>query len=367
MPGIGARALGEKSFEWGYAPANAGPAPHLVIMITRSVPAWQAELASAVTDPLDLLARLGLSGETALNSGAPPSDFPFRVPLGYVARMRPGDPADPLLRQVLPTADEGRSVPGYGLDPVGDMVALTATGVLQKYAGRALLITTGACPMHCRYCFRRHFPYAEAHAGRNRWREALDHLRAESDVREVILSGGDPLSLADEKLSELVVALADIPHLERLRIHTRAPVVLPSRVDDGLMAWLTGTRLRVLVVLHANHANELDARVEAACARLAAARVTLLNQAVLLKGVNDAVPVLSRLSERLFELSVLPYYLHQMDRVQGAAHFVVEDALAVEILAGLRAKLPGYLVPRLVREHAGMAYKTPVETSVENV
>lgn len=336
-------------------------------MITRTVPAWQAELASAVTDPLDLLARLGLGGESALASRALSSDFLMRVPLPYVARMRPGDPADPLLRQVLPTTDEGRSVPGFGRDPVGDMAALTAPGVLQKYAGRALLLTTGACPVHCRYCFRRHFPYAEAHAGRNRWREALHHMRAETGVREIILSGGDPLSMADEKLSELVHAVADIPHVQRLRIHTRMPVVLPSRVDDGLIAWLAGTRLRVLVVLHANHPNELDAEVQAACARLAATRVTLLNQAVLLKGVNDAVTVLSRLSERLIELGVLPYYLHQLDRVQGAAHFAVEDARAVEILTGLRTILPGYLVPRLVRERPGMAYKTPVEASVEDV
>jgi EF-P beta-lysylation protein EpmB len=291
----------------------------------------------------------------------------MRVPLPYVARMRPGDPADPLLRQVLPTTDEGRSVPGFGRDPVGEMAALTAPGVLQKYAGRALLLTTGACPVHCRYCFRRHFPYAEAHAGRNRWREALHHVRAETGVREIILSGGDPLSMADEKLSELVHAVADIPHVQRLRIHTRMPVVLPSRVDDGLIAWLAGTRLRVLVVLHANHPNELDAEVQAACARLAATRVTLLNQAVLLKGVNDAVTVLSRLSERLIELGVLPYYLRQLDRVQGAAHFAVEDARAVEILTGLRTILPGYLVPRLVRERPGMAYKTPVEASVEDV
>jgi EF-P beta-lysylation protein EpmB len=267
--------------------------------------------------------------------------------------MRQGDPADPLLRQVLPLAEECQAVEGFGLDPVGDLAAHKAPGVLHKYQGRVLLTATGACAIHCRYCFRRHFPYAEANASAEHWREAVNYVTARPDVQEVILSGGDPLTLSDRRLAEFVRTIEDIPHVERLRLHTRLPVVLPERVTQELCAWLSGTRLKTVVVIHANHAQELDATTRAACARIADSGATLLNQSVLLRGVNDSVAALAQLSEGLFAAGVLPYYLHLLDRVQGAAHFDVSECVARQLMAGLNARLPGYLVPRLVREQPG--------------
>jgi L-lysine 2,3-aminomutase len=232
--------------------------------------------------------------------------------------------------------------------------------VLHKYHGRALLIASGSCAINCRYCFRRHFPYGEEMAAAGQWRQALEHLRRDDSISELILSGGDPLALATSKLEELSRGLADLPHVTRLRIHTRLPVVLPERIDPAFMAWLAALPLQKVVVLHANHANELDDGVDAACARLRDTGASLLNQSVLLRGVNDDAEVLAGLSERLFAAGVLPYYLHQLDRVQGTAHFEVDDVRALALMEALRARLPGYLVPRLVREVGGEASKRPV-------
>lgn len=323
-------------------------------------PRWQEAWRDAVRDPRELLAMLGLETLAARISDAAAEQFPLRVPRGFVARMVPGDADDPLLRQVLPLDDEMRPVPGFGLDAVGDAAARTATGVLQKYRGRALLVATGSCAVHCRYCFRRHFPYAEETAARDGWREALEAIRADAGVEEVLLSGGDPLSLATPKLAELTAALAGIPHVRRLRIHSRLPVVLPERVDDGLVRWLAGLPWPVAFVIHANHANEFDAEVDAALGRLRGAGVQLLNQAVLLRGVNDSVEALAALGERSFAAGVLPYYLHQLDRVAGVAHFEVPDEQALALHAQLRARLSGYLVPRLVREVPGDTGKRPL-------
>jgi EF-P beta-lysylation protein EpmB len=251
-------------------------------------------------------------------------------------------------------------MPGYALDAVGDLAAREARGVIRKYHGRALLIATGSCAVNCRYCFRRHFPYAEETAAAARWREAVDWIRAHPDVAEVILSGGDPWSLSSARLEELTAGLATIGHVRRLRIHTRLPVVLPSRVDDGLIRWLGTLPWPAVVVIHANHANEFDASVDRALARLRDAGAMLLNQSVLLAGVNDSVDALAALSERLFAAGVLPYYLHMLDPVRGAWHFDVPDAAARRLVEALRARLPGYLVPRLVREHPGAAAKTPL-------
>jgi EF-P beta-lysylation protein EpmB len=274
--------------------------------------------------------------------------------------MRQGDPNDPLLRQVLPLDDEDQPAPGYGLDAVGDLAASGGTGVIHKYRGRVLLVATGSCAVHCRYCFRRHYPYAEQTAAAGQWREALDYLAADTGVSEVLLSGGDPLSLATPKLAEFTRALAGLPHVRRLRLHTRLPIVLPERVDDELLAWLSALPQQVVVVVHANHANEIDAPVAEALARLRGAGAHLLNQAVLLRGVNDSVPALAGLSEALFAAGTLPYYLHQLDRVAGAAHFEVPDDEARALHGELAARLPGYLVPRLVREVAGAPSKTPL-------
>lgn len=321
----------------------------------RQTPAWQRLLARAITDPTELLALLGL--DPALAARAPAGRFPLRVPRGYVARMRRGDPADPLLRQVLPIDAEARAVPGFVRDAVGDLRARCAPGVLHKYRGRVLLVATGACAVHCRYCFRRHFPYAESAAAADAWDGALRYVAGDPGIDEVILSGGDPLTLADRRLAPLARALAAIPHVTRLRLHTRLPVVLPERVDDDLLAWLCGTRLAPVVVIHANHANEIDGDVRAALARLRARGVTLLNQSVLLAGVNDDAGALAALSEALFAAGVLPYYLHLLDRVEGTAHFEVDEGRARALMAEVSARLPGYLVPRLVRERAGAAAK----------
>ena len=321
---------------------------------------WQQALREAVRDPRELLDLLGLDRLAPRLSDEAAAQFPLRVPRGFVARMRRGDPNDPLLRQVLPLDDEMRPMPGFGLDAVGDGAAKTAPGVIQKYRGRALLVATGSCAIHCRYCFRRHFPYAEETAARDGWRDAVDLIRRDASIEEVLLSGGDPLSLSNGKLAELTGALADIPHLRRLRIHSRLPIVVPERVDDGLMGWLTALPWPVTLVVHANHANEFDGTVDAALGRLRAAGVHLLNQAVLLRGVNDSVDALAALSERGFAAGVLPYYLHQLDRVAGVAHFEVDDAHARALHAGLAARLSGYLVPRLVREIPGDTGKRPL-------
>ena len=321
---------------------------------------WQALWRDAVRDPRELLALLGLERLGAQLSDAAAAQFPLRVPRGFVARMRPGDPSDPLLRQVLPVLDEDRIVPGFGLDAVGDGAARRGGGVIHKYNGRALLIATGSCAVNCRYCFRRHYPYADDTAAAAGWREAVELIRADASIHEVILSGGDPLSLADHKLTTLTDALRDVPHLRRLRLHSRLPIVLPERIDAGLLAWLRGLPWPVAIVVHANHANEFDPGVDAAMAALRMAGATLLNQAVLLRGVNDSIDALADLCERGHQAGVLPYYLHQLDRVAGAAHFEVADEDALALHGALSARLPGYLVPRLVREIAGEPGKTPL-------
>ncbi len=322
-------------------------------------PDWRTLWREAVTDARELLALVGLEHlETSLPDDA--AGFSLRVPRSFVARMRHGDARDPLLLQVLPQLAERDEVPGFGVDAVGDMAARSAQGVLHKYDGRALLIASGSCAINCRYCFRRHFPYGDEMAAAGQWRKALDHVRQDASIRELLLSGGDPLSLATSKLEELSRGLADIPHVIRLRIHTRLPVVLPERVDDALLRWLSDLPLQKVIVLHANHANEFDANVDAACARLREAGVTLLNQSVLLRGVNDDADTLTALSEHMFEAGVLPYYLHQLDRVQGSAHFEVDDTTALALVEQMRHRLPGYLVPKLVREVGGEASKSPL-------
>ena len=336
------------------------PAPSLQPAPGAAPLRWQQLWREAVRDPAELLALLGLAGLAGRVSASAAAQFPLRVPRGFVARMRAGDPDDPLLRQVLPLDDEDRVVPGFGLDAVGDLAAGAGTGVIHKYQGRVLLVATGSCAVHCRYCFRRHYPYAEQTAAAGGWREALDYLAGETGVQEVLLSGGDPLSLSTAKLAEFTGELARLPHIRRLRLHTRLPVVLPERVDDELVAWLAGLPWPVVMVVHANHGNEIDAPVAAALGRLRAAGVHLLNQAVLLRGVNDSVEALAGLSERLFGAGVLPYYLHQLDRVAGTAHFEVPDEAARVLVQALSARMPGYLVPRLVREQAGAPAKTPL-------
>ncbi len=317
-------------------------------------------MRDAFSRPAELLDYLELDpGLPALAPGLT-RDFPLRVPRGYAARMRKSDPHDPLLLQVWPAPDEANDVPGFGLDAVGDLPRLRDGGIVHKYQGRVLVMATGACAVHCRYCFRRHFPYGEHLAARDHWREALQTIAGDPSIREVILSGGDPLSLSDDKLASFAEALDAIPHLRRLRIHTRQPVVLPERVDDRLLHWLGRGRLQKIMVLHVNHAHELDASVATALQPLRAIGVSLLNQSVLLRNINDDADTLTALSERLSECGILPYYVHLLDRVRGAAHFEVTEDLARALMRELALRLPGYLVPRLVREEPGKTSKTAI-------
>lgn len=334
-------------------------------MIQQRVAAWQsrdwhAELAAAVRDPHELAALLDLPVAALGIAEAANTQFPLRVPRPYIARMRRGDPRDPLLLQVLPARAEMIATPKYGEDPLEERAANPIPGLIHKYFGRVLLILSPACAIHCRYCFRRHFDYAGNTPGRARWQEALDYVRRDASISEVIYSGGDPLAAGDSLLAWLTEQLAAIPHLTRLRVHTRLPVVIPARIDAECLAWLAGTRLQTSLVLHVNHANELDADVATAVGLLRAAGITVLNQSVLLAGVNDCVERLTKLSEQLFSAGILPYYLHLLDRVQGAAHFAVDQVQAITLHRAMLARLPGYLVPRLVEEVPALPYKRPI-------
>jgi EF-P beta-lysylation protein EpmB len=316
-------------------------------------------MAEAISDPAELLRMLELEANS-ISVLRDLDHFRLKVPHAFVQRMRKGDPDDPLLKQVLPLGIEMTPATGFLSDPVGDIDSMTVPGLLHKYSGRALLVVTGACAVHCRYCFRRHFPYAEANPGRHQWSASLDYLRSHPDIREIILSGGDPFSLPDSRLLSLIRELETIPHLQRLRIHTRLPVVIPDRVSDGLLKGLGNTRLDTAIVVHINHAQEIDVALARSLQQLRLSGAILLNQAVLLRGINDTPDDQIDLCERLFTCGVLPYYLHLLDRVQGAAHFDVPEANALELYETMRSHLPGYLLPRLVRETGGQPYKSPV-------
>ena len=318
---------------------------------------WQCDLRHAIRDAQELCRRLELPGDLADNAAGGAEQFPVFVPPAYLSRIRTGDPNDPLLRQVLPRSEEMARVAGFTKDPVGDHQATLRPGVLQKYAGRALLVTTGACAIHCRYCFRRHFPYEQVPHSDAAWDAALSSIAADLSIHEVILSGGDPLMLVDGRLADLANKIAAIGYVRRLRVHTRLPIMIPRRVTDELVAWLSGTRLTPVMVIHANHARELDDQVADALSKLRKAGVVLLNQAVLLRGVNDSSEAQAELSERLIDVGVVPYYLHQLDRVAGAAHFEVPIDEGKHIMEELRARLPGYMVPKYVQEIPGEASK----------
>lgn len=321
---------------------------------------WQELLADAITNPDELLALLNLPRSLLEPARIAAVQFKLRVPSGFVAKMSPGERDDPLLLQVLPLAEELLPADGYSTDPLAEIDAMVVPGLLHKYHGRILLTVTGACAIHCRYCFRRHYPYAEASPVRENLPRTLRYLHQHSEINEVILSGGDPLNLSDQRLSDLVKQLESVPHITRLRIHSRLPVVLPERIDDELLKWISATRLKVVLVIHANHPNEIDAALTQAMHKLHSVGVTLLNQSVLLRKVNDDAKVLTELSQRLFDAEVLPYYLHQLDSVQGAAHFAISDKTATRLIDEVRTRLPGYLVPRLVRESPHQAAKTPL-------
>ncbi|MBO9495630.1 EF-P beta-lysylation protein EpmB [Thalassotalea sp. G20_0] len=319
---------------------------------------WQAQLAGAITSPEQLLAMLQLSPALLSPALKACQEFSLRVPHAYIQRMVPGNPDDPLLRQVLPVGEECQHIEGYGLDPLAEQSQNPTDGVIHKYHGRLLLIVGGACAVNCRFCFRRHFPYQDNRLDQDSWRNAIEYIRSDTSIKEVILSGGDPLANNDRRLANIAAELNAIDHVATLRIHTRLPVVIPDRVTDELINWFARQRLQPVMVIHANHANEIDDSVREAMFRLKQAGVTLLNQAVLLKSVNDSASALIQLGEALFKAGVLPYYLHLLDPVHGAAHFDVPDVTATRLIQEVMANCPGYLVPRLVREIPGRPGKT---------
>ncbi len=319
---------------------------------------WRDQLRAAIRDPDALIDRLQLPDHAREAARRAAAKFPLVVPESFVDRMRAGDMSDPLLAQVLPIrAELDDHAAGYGADPCGEADAVRAPGLLQKYEGRALLIVAGVCAVACRYCFRRHFPYEDSPAGLAQWQPAIDEVARSPGVEEVILSGGDPLMRPDRWLGELVEHLAAIPHVRRLRVHTRLPIVIPDRVDDALLRWLGATRLAPTVVVHSNHPAEIDRACGAALLRLVKSGVPVLNQTVLLRGVNDDADTLTELSRRLLDARVMPYYLHQLDPVAGAQHFEVPVLRGQELVAELRRRLPGFGVPRYVREVVGAAHK----------
>ncbi|NAW64338.1 EF-P beta-lysylation protein EpmB [Photobacterium halotolerans] len=339
--------------------------PHI---ITRNVATveqnWLEQLADAISDPLELLHRLEIDPAPWQNGLAARKLFAQRVPRSFVDRMEIGNPHDPLLRQVLPLAEEFEVHEGFSHDPLAEQNN-ALPGLLHKYRNRVLLIVKGGCAINCRYCFRRHFPYQDNPGSKRQWQQALDYIAAHPELNEVILSGGDPLMAKDSELRWLVDGIAAIGHIKRLRIHTRLPVVIPARITPELRLLLQQTRLQVVLVTHINHGNEINHELRAALIPLRDAGVTLLNQGVLLRGVNDSVDALVSLSEALFDAGILPYYLHVLDKVQGAAHFMVSDDEARELMAGLIEKVSGYLVPKLTREIGGRASKTPLDLHLE--
>jgi EF-P beta-lysylation protein EpmB len=334
-------------------------AAHIIPESGLAVQGWQQAMAQAFTDLPSLLKYLQLDPAGFPETAAPQAQFQLRVTREYAALMNKGDAADPLLRQVLPSPRELDTPPGYHADPVGDTPARKTQGLLQKYRGRALIMATGACAIHCRYCFRRHYPYAEGIAGQGLWPDILEHLSQDRSLSEVILSGGDPLMISDRRLQTWLEQLAEIPHLRRVRLHSRLPVVLPQRITPGLLDLLGKSRFQVVLVLHINHPAEISPELAKACAALRELGITLLNQSVLLRGVNDQTETLVQLSEDLFRVGIMPYYLHLLDPVLGAAHFDLPAAQAEALKRGMLAQLPGYLVPKMVRELPGADSKIP--------
>ena len=334
-------------------------------MITRSVASvdsltWQEQLATSIRDPKLLLKFLELDSSLLDGALKAHQDFPLRVPIAYLQRINKGDINDPLLLQILPLKNELIDAPGYTADPLGEQSANPIPGLIHEYHGRVLLIVSPNCAINCRYCFRRHFPYQDNKPGRSEWQQAIDYIAKDSSISEVIYSGGDPLAASDKQLLWLTEEIAQIRHVKRLRVHTRLPIVIPDRITEQCLHWLTSTRLLTSMVVHSNHPNELDDNVAQALKRLSQAGVTLLNQTVLLSGINNSIETLQQLSERLFQIGVLPYYLHQLDRIKGAAHFEVADEDAKQVVTQLMAQLPGYLVPKLVREVPDFPNKMPL-------
>ncbi|MEP1383719.1 MAG: EF-P beta-lysylation protein EpmB [Paraglaciecola sp.] len=324
---------------------------------------WQKELATAFTDPVSLLNYLNLPVDNFTKDIAARQLFPMRVPRPFANRMKKGDALDPLFLQIFTSKHEFNTSAGYSTDPL-DEQNNNQPGVLHKYQNRLLLLVRGGCAVNCRYCFRRHFPYSDNHLNKHQWQEALQYIADNPQINEVIYSGGDPLMAKDDFLAWLTQEIEKIPHVIRLRIHTRLPVVIPSRITPELISWFSESRLKPVMVVHVNHANEIDNHLAEAVKKLTKAGVTVLNQSVLLKNVNHLAEHQIELCEKLFEIGVMPYYLHVLDKVEGAEHFDLPDSQATALLKEMIKHLPGYLVPKLVREIGGQPGKTPLDLNL---
>ena len=334
--------------------------PQIITQISNQLhTSWQKELANVITDPKTLLELVDISPEMYQHHFAARKLFPVRVPRPLISRIKKGDINDPILKQVMPLDLEFSITEGYNEDPLEEHDTV-APGLLHKYKHRVLMMVKTGCAINCRYCFRRHFPYADNSPNKARWQQALTYIEQHNEINEVIFSGGDPLMASDEHLQWLITEIEKIPHINRLRIHTRLPIVIPQRITPALVNTLRTTRLKPVIVFHVNHANEIDNDVAEALEPLISARIPLFNQSVLLKGINNNAQILAQLSERLFDIGIQPYYLHLFDKVQGVAHFDLTETEAKEITLQLMAILPGYLMPKLVREIAGEANKTPI-------
>lgn len=330
------------------------------VRISNSTDDWNVLLTKAFRDPLKLLESLALDSQEFLDQVDTESKFKMLVPLSYAAKMKKGDWNDPLLRQVLPLKSEKDDVKGFVSDPVGDLNAEISPGLLHKYQGRVLLLTTGACPVHCRYCFRREYPYSLSVPDKKHWQDTLNKIKNDESIHEVILSGGDPLMLSDQRLKKICQEIEKIPHIHTIRFHSRVPIFLPERITEECLNWLAGLKVNVVLVIHSNHKNEIDEKVGALLSQLSNGGITVLNQSVLLKGINDSANVLEELAQRLFRYKVLPYYLHQLDQVRGSAHFSVETSVGLSLIEDLKQRLSGYLVPKFVREVSGERSKQTI-------
>ncbi len=318
---------------------------------------WREILKETITNPEKLLQELQLPIEKFAQDIVARRLFPLRVSRSFVTKMEKGNPKDPLFLQVWTSSDELLFAEGFTKDPL-DEQNQPIPNILHKYANRLILMVKNGCAINCRYCFRRHFPYVENPGNKSHWKKALDYIASQSQIEEVIFSGGDPLMATDEELTWLIKQLETIPHLKRLRIHSRLPVVIPERITNELYQLFEQSSLQIVFVTHINHGNEIDEVFCKAMEKLKKAKVTLLNQSVLLKGVNDNAQTLKILSEQLFTAGILPYYLHLLDKVEGASHFFLNDDRALDIYQELQAISSGFLVPKLAREIAGEANKT---------
>lgn len=321
-------------------------------------PSWKSELSQCISSVDELLSCLQLNPNQLSASQLAAEDFPLKVPRPFVDRMEIGNPHDPLLNQVLPVTQETEPAVGYSPDPLDEAEHNPVPGIVHKYGNRLLLIVSPNCAINCRYCFRRHFPYQENRQSKAQWQQALSYISSNTAINEVIFSGGDPLAANDNFLRWLTEQIANIPHIKRLRIHTRLPVVIPSRIDESFLNWATGTRLVPIMVLHINHRNEINSAVRHMVQRLVNSGMLVMNQTVLLKAINDNAETLVELSEALYDSGVIPYYLHLLDPVAGACHFDIAAQQAQQIYSQLQTQLPGFLVPKLVREISGEKSKT---------